>query len=509
MSESRVPQKPNPAQALRNFATDGHFANELDARIGRDDEAREFEESLIGCLLLDPSYLSDEPFTQLTLNDFWREDCKIVFKALRQLFDAGEGIDFLTVAGAMELKKEEFKDTLALITRWAKNTPSSFNGETYCNRVLENSAKRQATDAMNKRQVELIKSNGTLDVGTFIAGVQSDLEKINAARQIKGGIIDFRNLEAKEVQYLLPRYVPLGANTLLAADGGVGKTLLLYDLVIGTLTTGSAWGGIPVQRPGPVLILTSDTSEAEFASLMDPLLEARGFSERPEGLFLDFGFYSLADEGKLAYIHGFSRERGIVLVGMDVLATYLGDLSENKKHEVGQVVDPFRSMLRNLGAGGITLHHLNRNYGAPLRQRIRGSGHIFNASTSVLGVKPKEAGRSGVLSQERLRGRMMNPLSFGLEWMDSRAFLTYEESKAGPVEDEQKSSKMDQAILACVSHLQEQKGIWVAAAELLRLCASWGLQISRSGFYKYVVPELTGTPGVNFQEEPWRFQWEG
>src|SRR5262245_19863279 len=71
------------------------------------------------------------------------------------------------------------------------------------------------------------------------------------------------DVEAKEVSWLWPNYIPCGKLTLLIGDPGVGKSFVSLDLAA-RVTSGGPWpDGAPGVPPADVVILQAEDDPAD------------------------------------------------------------------------------------------------------------------------------------------------------------------------------------------------------------------------------------------------------
>ncbi len=113
----------------------------------------EAEQAVLGGLLL-TGRAWDQVADIITEEDFYREDHRLVFRAIHELHDRGRPCDAVTVTEWFEANgKAERVDGGAYITQLANTTPSAANVAAYADIVREKSVLRQL-----------------IDVGTDIAG---------------------------------------------------------------------------------------------------------------------------------------------------------------------------------------------------------------------------------------------------------------------------------------------------------------------------------------------------
>lgn len=172
------------------------------------DVSVEAEQSVIGALLLDPrAYF--KICGSITAGDFYRREHRLIFNAIRELVEAGEAVDVLTVCYKLGSDLEA-AGGMAYIGELANNTPSAYNVVSYAKIVKEKSKRRSAVLALRNAMSALddpdaevesvitacmsclqdLSSNGRTDK-TFAEVLKEAQEEARAAmeRRQQGGVI--------------------------------------------------------------------------------------------------------------------------------------------------------------------------------------------------------------------------------------------------------------------------------------------------------------------------------
>jgi replicative DNA helicase len=103
----------------------------------------EAEQSVLGGLMLDNS-LWDDVIGQLTENDFYRRDHRLIFKVMRELTEQRQPLDAVTLVEALDKRSElESAGGLVYLGNLVKNVPSVANIPAYAAIVRERSVLRQ------------------------------------------------------------------------------------------------------------------------------------------------------------------------------------------------------------------------------------------------------------------------------------------------------------------------------------------------------------------------------
>ncbi len=107
----------------------------------------EAEQSVLGGLMLS-AVAWDQVADKVTEIDFYREDHRLIFQAISELFEAGQACDAVTVSEWFESHgKADQVEGGQYISQLANNTPSAANVGAYANIVREKSILRSLIDA--------------------------------------------------------------------------------------------------------------------------------------------------------------------------------------------------------------------------------------------------------------------------------------------------------------------------------------------------------------------------
>jgi replicative DNA helicase len=117
------------------------------ARIKMQPHSIEAEQSVLGGLLLSNDAW-DAVAEQVTVNDFYRADHRLIFRQVARLMEASEPVDVITLSETLNGNGElEGAGGLAYLAELAKNTPSAANIRAYAQVVSERSALRHLIQA--------------------------------------------------------------------------------------------------------------------------------------------------------------------------------------------------------------------------------------------------------------------------------------------------------------------------------------------------------------------------
>ena len=198
-------------------------------------------------------------------------------------------------------------------------------------------------------------------------------------------------------EWLIAGIVPLGSVTLLAAQGGTGKTSLVYNWALG-VATGSSWSGRRC-LPGKCLLISAD----EPLSDTKEKLSIIGYQEAN----IKPGMISFWETWRFAHIQQLERfikkHRPVFVVIDSLTACFAGMNVDLIKSNAGDSLYALRDMANVYKCSIVILHHLNRQGG------LRDSSSFVDNVSEVVKLYRQE----GNYDQNQ----------FILEWVKSRSGL--------------------------------------------------------------------------------------
>ena len=198
-------------------------------------------------------------------------------------------------------------------------------------------------------------------------------------------------------EWLIAGIVPLGSVTLLAAQGGTGKTSLVYNWALG-VATGSSWSGRRC-LPGKCLLISAD----EPLSDTKEKLSIIGYQEAN----IKPGMISFWETWRFAHIQQLERfikkHRPVFVVIDSLTACFAGMNVDLIKSNAGDSLYALRDMANVYKCSIVILHHLNRQGG------LRDSSSFVDNVSEVVKLYRQE----GNFDQNQ----------FILEWVKSRSGL--------------------------------------------------------------------------------------
>lgn len=224
----------------------------------------------------------------------------------------------------------------------------------------------------------------------------------------------------KEAEWVVPGYIPRGCITVIAGEGGVGKTSLWCSLV-SAITTGRhsflLGNTVPEEfkaDPENVLALTSEDS---WAHTLVRRLNNNG-ADLTKVWYIDPGNEHFTElDFTSDYLKGLvEANRPSVIIFDPVQAFVPLNMKMSDRNAMRKCFSALMAFGEEYGTTCIVIVHANKQSGVWGRKRIADSADIWDASRSILmtGVTPD--GKTRYISQEKSNyGPLQNTVLFELE----------------------------------------------------------------------------------------------
>jgi putative DNA primase/helicase len=203
-------------------------------------------------------------------------------------------------------------------------------------------------------------------------------------------VLCLADVTPKKIDWLWPNWISIGKVSVLAGDGGMGKSTILCDLAART-TTGERWpDGAEGGQLGNVLILAA---EDDVEDTLAPRLIAAGANMKR---MLTIRAVRNEDQSRRAFnlqadlsrLENEIKQRGdIRLVIIDPVTSYLGRVDSHKNAEVRAVLEPLAEMAARLRVAVICNNHFSKS-GGSANNRIIGSVAFVNQARAAFIVTP-------------------------------------------------------------------------------------------------------------------------
>lgn len=248
-------------------------------------------------------------------------------------------------------------------------------------------------------------------IADFIKKYEPDFYKDSKFKQQKApekkalpSLKRLQDVEEKEAEWLIFGYIPKGCITLLAGDGGTGKTYLWCNIVA-AVTTGHR-SILEHDIPFPETVQGKDvlffSSEDSAAVILRRRLRKAG-ADANRVLFVDMSdpdFDAIKfNSSALAEI---VEECKPALCVFDPIQSFIpADVNMSSRNAMRQCLSPLASLGEKYGTAFLIVLHTNKKQNVSGRTRIADSADIWDASRSVLMTGYTEDRGTMYLSHEK------------------------------------------------------------------------------------------------------------
>lgn len=349
---------------------------------------REFERCVVGGVLLDNSVMQDVA-RLLTPHDFQVEAYRKIFLVMLNLYETNRPIDSQLVVAELERRKE-LKSTTGVFSDLTSNIPR--NVGYYCRLVKEASRRRQVNALLSKAQDE---EGATSEV---IAELFRNLSEFQNPPELPTGGEMFVNSDRfcstvpEEVDWLVDRIIPRGANGIIAGVPKVSKSFLAADLAL-ALALGEPFLGFDVPRPCKVALISREDHPGLTGWRIRAIRKARGFDQSPNLIVntrQQTELLMLDDAGQVAQVIEQLKRHRVEFAILDVF-NRLHSKDENDSQEMSLVLSHLTRIQSQARCGMALIHHYNKAKDGTWTERLRGSSAISGWVEWLMGVTLDDA----------------------------------------------------------------------------------------------------------------------
>ena len=261
----------------------------------------------------------------------------------------------------------------------------------------------------------------------------------------------------KARDWLIAGILPLGSVTLLAASGGTGKTVLLYNWAL-HVALGMPWSGRRCMK-GKSLLISADEPVCDTSEKLSVI----GYqdSDLQPG---DISFWETWRFANMKQLEDYIRKERPSLVMIDSLTACLAGMNVDlAKSSAGDAIYGLRDIANTYRCSIVILHHLNKSGG------LRDSTSFVDNVSEVVKLTRSES---------------FDPNEFTLEWLKSRSGLTgkhvlkrdslnYGWHYAGPL-----GGSLEE-LNQCVNVITMRKNERFSAQQVAMLTSSWDTASTR------------------------------
>lgn len=238
------------------------------------------EEALLGSLLIDPKAFARIEGT-VDVQDFFREDHRLIFGALAALVRTDKPVDIVTVETELQSRGELDKTGgLAYLGRLHRDTPSAVNIETYAETVQDHANTRRLMAVAD--QISAACSSGERTSFDVLLDAEKHLEQIRARCTATNGsratlkaieVHDFLALNIPPRQFLLKPILPQQGLAMLYGPRGLGKTQLSVGIAV-AIASGAKFLKWSAPQAAEVLLIDGEMPGAAMQSRLAAAIQA-------------------------------------------------------------------------------------------------------------------------------------------------------------------------------------------------------------------------------------------
>lgn len=350
----------------------------------------EAEQAVLGAIMLEPE-AGSSVFEMLQPEDFYRDNHRIIFSALRDLFGKSDPIDLVSVAESLRQKgRLEQVGGIATISEIARSVPSAANVDYYAKLVSEKALLRQLIRASSS-----ILERG-YEPGEEARSLLEEAEKIIldlSRRRVQDGYSFIRDVLLETFEKIEYLYAHKGSLTgvptyfteldrmtagwqpsdliIIAARPSMGKTAMVLNMaqnaavrakipvaifslemskeqLVQRMLCGEAMVDQQRVRTGELL----DTDWPKLTRAVGPLSDAPIFIDDTVGI-------SLAELRSKSRRLKMEHNLGMIIIDYLQLLS-VGKRTESRQQEVAQISRTLKGLARELQIPVVALSQLNR-----------------------------------------------------------------------------------------------------------------------------------------------------
>lgn len=423
-------------------------------RVGRTPPMAEAEErALVGSVLLEPDVFA-RVADRVTSSDFYRREYAELWRIFGEMHRAGTPIDTVTVQSRLEASgKLASVGGVEMLLELPSVLPTTHFAESYADAVAEKGAQRRLAATLQAQAARCLDPEADVDV--LIEEALQGVTTIREGRNIEPPpTFDRISREARVVDatwfdaappprsWLLEQadpefegarlrgWLPRGKVGMLAAAGGVGKTMVLVYLAI-SVVTGRDWFGMTVGARGRVLLALAEEdveeahrriyaaasqlrlNAAEVAALLD-LLVVVPLAGTPVALLERDQAGNAVHSAALADLwRVLNGADNWALVVLDPLARWAGIDVETDNALATRFVEAVETLVRAPGGPTVLLaHHTSksaRRDGDGSANAARGASALTDGVRWVATMAPGTVGQLRTVKLEVVKSNYSHP----------------------------------------------------------------------------------------------------
>jgi archaellum biogenesis ATPase FlaH len=235
-------------------------------------------------------------------------------------------------------------------------------------------------------------------------------------------------VEAEDIEWLIPGLIPRRELTILEGDPGLGKSYLI-QMISARLCDGKPLPVFPEYHPqGPVRVVHFDTENTAATVTKSRLMSNR--CKNLENFFQSEEPFSIDDKERWEVVVNRLEEIKPALVVFDTINTYIGTADTYRSSETQQAMAFFKSLAVRFNCAVVVLRHLTKGKGD--KAIYRGQGSIAFAGSArivaTVGQHPEEEDLRVVACTKNNISTKFKSFTFSIEPVGNKSRFVWGES---------------------------------------------------------------------------------
>lgn len=382
----------------------------------------EAEQCLLGTLLADSGVL--EEVAWLRSDDFQIDRHRWIFDAITRLVAAGKEANVATLPGELQRGRRLGPDDTAFAMELTTLPPSYSYGRFYAERIRRARRRQALTSVASQAAVMALNQNG-IDPVAKVALLTAEIEELYPDPDDLGtGAYQFSTWQDLEgaigpIEWDWQGWLPKGFATMIAAEPGIGKSVLALR-VAAVYLLGWPWpdGTSYTGTPGQVLWCETEGGQALNLQRATAWGLPRDRILTPTGNPLDS--ISLEDHRQLQAVRQIAEHEDIRLIVVDSFSG--GNSKDENEAEAGLVVKLLAEVARDTKLPLVITHHLNKSWRSDriTLANIRGSTALAQYVRLVWALDKPDPENQAALRLYGVKNNLgISPQQIGLQVTDN------------------------------------------------------------------------------------------
>ena len=182
-------------------------------------------------------------------------------------------------------------------------------------------------------------------------------------------------VESRDPQWMIEGLWSDKSHGIVAGEPKTRKTYVGIDIALSVATGTDCLGHFKVVKPGPVLMIQEEVSDAEMRKRLRYIAASKGLGgaihRKGDELSVHFPDpiplylrnrkqFDLSSDDSFQMLHKQVTRKGISLVILDPLQLMLGEVDENRASEVRPILYNILQLKEETGTGVMIIHHYNK-----------------------------------------------------------------------------------------------------------------------------------------------------